>query len=146
MVIAAPLGVVLAVGAATADGDAISAEGVDVTAGALEALIPESEVGAGAATEDAEVRRGVDAAADEEGAATMDDCARAEEGPGLEASTWPEGAVGGGGVPGLASLPLPQGTAEPSGCVALGAGDVAPDGSEMAKRPVQVAGWPWAVN
>jgi hypothetical protein len=51
----------------------------------------------------------------------------------------PPGRYDGGGtaLDGSARAPVPQGIAWPSGCVAFGAGTVAPVGSAMAKRPVQ---------
>lgn len=58
-----------------------------------------------------------------------------------EPSIWPAGAVEGGGEPcdGSRSLPVPQGMASPLGSFALDGAVVAPEASEIANRPVQVA-------
>ena len=68
--------------------------------------------------------------------------------PAFDPSTWPGGAVGGGGEgwAELRILPVPQGMGEPSGWLELGGEDVAPLESDIAKRVVQVAFWSWAVN
>ena len=115
------------------------------------------DAGAGAA-EDAGTEAADDVAGADAGAVLLEGAEAVRTGaepdeaalgaPAFDPSTWPGGAVGGGGEgwAELRILPVPQGMGEPSGWLELGGEDVAPLGSDIAKRPVQVVFWSWAVN
>lgn len=118
------------------------AAGEEVTAVTTTVVIPEIDAaGLEDAVGGAEVEGGVDMEGADELEGADADNTGADDVPLLtDPSVCPGGAVGGGGVPKLASrsLPVPHGMASPSGWLAFGGEVVAPLASEMAKRPVQL--------